>query len=271
MTTASFCHRCGVPLEEDGAHGPTAVDVPRVAPGEQPEASTSPPTAPETPRRRATQRHAGGAAVARPGRVDDEAETNDLTAGCAGPADPHAVAAVTIPPAIFEEAWEPWVGVHPLPEQVSIRGRRWVLVDSLEPADRASSDLHSFEIHGADLVVREEGEGRYPTGVAVYSTGLRQKGGTASFVIRNLEPRAPVVLVRQVLTLGPERTSVRIDGEKVGSIEADDVDRDCVWRNRIFALGSQSVTGGELRVEFTDDGSEPGLTWFSVWCYQSPR
>jgi len=282
MGAASFCHRCGVPLEdaEQPVADSTALDLPGVtSDADPPTTPRRPPTAPEVPRRRAVAKKAGRRAVAKkagrraaePARVDDEAETNDLTAGHPGSPDPHAVEAVTIPPAIFEEGWEPWAVVNPLPDHLSIRGRRWLLVDRVDPADRASAELHDFEILGADMVTREEGEGLYPTGSPVYSVGLRQQGGVARFVVHNLRPKSPVAIVRQVLVLGPERTSVRIDGEKVGSIEADEHDREYVWRNRIFAVGAHSVTRGDLNVEFCDEGSEPGLTWFTVWCYQSHR
>jgi len=182
------------------------------------------------------------------------------------PADPIAM---SIPSALFEEGWEPWTQVHPLPKVIQVRGRAWTLQDTVEPSDSASADAHDFEISGSELVVKEEGEGQYPSGNPIFATGLRQRGGTAAFTVRNLQPGSPIMLARQVLALGPERTTVTIDGTKVGSIEADEVDRDRVWRNRMFAIASDQVRGSQARLEFSDDGSEPGLTWFTVWVFQS--
>ncbi len=196
-------------------------------------------------------------------------EEDEPTALARPPAPPADPLGVTIPPALFEEGWAPWTDVHPLPQVIQVRGRAWTQQDMLEPADKASAEAHDFQIKRSNLVVKEEGEGQYPSGDPIFSTGLRQQGGVASFTLRNLTPGCPVMLVRQVLALGPERTSVKIDGDKVGSIEADDVDHDRVWRNRMFAIGATQVRGEEVRLEFSDDGSEPGLTWFTVWCYQS--
>ena len=174
------------------------------------------------------------------------------------------------PPWARGSGWEAWSAAGPMPERIRVDGAEWVRVDEIDVRNRESEDKHGFRVQGTGRLFRERETFRYPGGNAVEGRGYRHQGGSTVFRIGNLVPDAQLVIIRQMLALGHEQGEVRVSGNSVGSFREGEVDSRAPWRNRAFVVPPSALQtdSGEVSVEVSDDGSERGLTWFHVWCYQ---
>ncbi len=89
------------------------------------------------------------------------------------------------------DTWDALTGFSGLlPPELTIKGQRWVQVDSIDVGNPASEGEHDFFIGDSEEVQRIEQEGIYGDGVDVKDRGRIHVGGYAEFTINNLTPGA---------------------------------------------------------------------------------
>lgn len=166
--------------------------------------------------------------------------------------------------------WEALTGYSGLlPEELRIKGQRWVLVDSIDVGDMASENEHDFFIGDAEEVLRVEREGIYADGVDVKDRGRLHVGGYAEFTINNLTPGRMLAVYRRChYPFQTYRVALEIGGAQVGSVQCVSENKEVPWRNVGLWVNAEHVVAPQLTVRHALVGTGVEVDAFRFWFYQ---
>lgn len=161
-------------------------------------------------------------------------------------------------------------GTEP-PQRISLEGRPFMRVDSLEVTNTASIEAHFFRPDvGANDVVQGITPGVYPDGTRLSDGGLSYRRGSIYFQINNVKPGRDLLMLRRVeLRQLRAEEEVRIDDQPVGMWKIEGDDREHGWRNLLYMVDGEYLVGPRPRVRLRlTDGSSPS-NLYRFWFYQA--
>ena len=242
IAPAGLCPVCGEAL--GGAPKPRpgpvvtfdSVQIPTITPGEAP---PKPPPVPEDQKATVSLKSVPTPTpVAAPLKETMAMAAVQITKS--GSQIPLAIA--NPPPGSRGTGWAAWETAGILPARIRVGGHVWRPIDEIEM--------------------------REPGGEAISARGYRHEEGTCYFTLRNLGCDKPLAVVRQMRAFGEQRASGRAGGRNLGELHEAEVDMASPWRNRTFVVPETVVRHEQISLDFTDEGSQGGLSWFRVWAFQ---
>lgn len=157
------------------------------------------------------------------------------------------------------------------PQRISLDGRPFVRIDSLEVTNTASIEAHFFRPDvGANDVVQGTTPGVYPDGTRLSDGGLSYRRGSIYFRINNVKPGRDLLMLRRVeLRQLRAEEEVRIDDQPIGLWKIEGDDREHGWRNLLYAVDGEYLVGPRPRVRLRlMEGSSPS-NLYRFWFYQA--
>lgn len=161
-------------------------------------------------------------------------------------------------------------GAEP-PQRISLDGRPFMRIDSLEVTHAASIEAHFFRPDvGANDVVQGTTPGVYPDGTRLSDGGLSYRRGSIYFQINNVKPGRDLLMLRRVeLRQLRAEEEVRIDDQPIGLWKIEGDDREHGWRNMLYAVDGEYLVGPRPRVRLRlMEGSSPS-NLYRFWFYQA--
>lgn len=161
-------------------------------------------------------------------------------------------------------------GVEP-PIRISLEGRPFVRIDTLEVTHAASIEAHFFRPDvGANDVVQGTTPGVYPDGTRLSDGGLSYRRGSIYFQINQVTPGRDLLMLRRVeLRQLKAEEEVRIDDQPVGLWKIEGDDREHAWRNLLYMVDGEYLVGPRPRVRLRlTEGSSPS-NLYRFWFYQA--
>jgi len=155
------------------------------------------------------------------------------------------------------------------PEDITVDGVVYHLVDTLEVMKPDSEKAHNFQIGGAKDEWKSRQEFKYPDGQQVSDTGRAHVDGYAQFTINNVKAGKDVLVVRRIdYVLGGLKTEMQVDGKAVGTWEISGNDKKFRWRNMPWLLPGTAITGETVTVKQVAQSADRDVNMFRFWFYQ---
>ena len=156
------------------------------------------------------------------------------------------------------------------PQDITVDGVVYHLVDSLDVVNAESEKAHGFQVGGAKDEWRSRQEFTYPDGVKVGDTGRAHVDGFAQFTINGLKANKDVLVIRRIdYVLGGLKTEMQVDGKPVGTWEISGNDKKFRWRNMPWTLPGSSVAGDKVTVKQVALSADRDVNMFRYWFYQA--
>jgi hypothetical protein len=156
------------------------------------------------------------------------------------------------------------------PQDITVDGVVYHLVDSLDVVNAESEKAHGFQIGGAKDEWRSRQEFMFPDGVKVGDTGRAHVDGFAQFTINGLKPSKDVLVIRRIdYVLGGLKTEMQVDGKPVGTWEIAGNDKKFRWRNMPWMLPGSAVAGDKVTVKQVALSADRDVNMFRYWFYQA--
>lgn len=169
-----------------------------------------------------------------------------------------------------EAVWEKIrVRSEEFPKHLSIEGRDFNLVDTLDIYDEASEKKHHFAIMDEKDRYRSRQRLKYPDGTVVEDVGVHFEGGHCQFEIFNIEPNRDVIVIMRIdYVRGDYECEVHVNGRKAQNLVVPGNDMKFRWRNWPYVIPADLATEPILRVDLTPIKQDRDVNLFTVWVYQ---
>ena len=156
------------------------------------------------------------------------------------------------------------------PEDITVDGVVYHLVDTLDVVKPESEKAHNFQIGGAKDEWRSRQEFMYPDGVKVQDAGRAHVDGFAQYTIGKVKPGKDILVVRRMDYVQSDiKTEMQVDGKAVGTWEISGGDRKFRWRNMPWILPGSVVTGESVTVKQVAKSADRDINMFHFWFYQA--
>ncbi|MCL2326483.1 MAG: hypothetical protein FWC40_08335 [Proteobacteria bacterium] len=157
-----------------------------------------------------------------------------------------------------------------MPENVTIDGQEWSLIDSIDILNKESEQAHMFQIVDARDSWRTRQRIRYPDGATVEDVGIAHEGGYTTFEIRNVTPNRPIMLLRRMdYVRGDFEIEYYANDLRVGISQCPGSDKRFRWRNWPFYIPAEFVTSEALKITQKAITAERDINMFRFWFYQA--
>jgi hypothetical protein len=156
------------------------------------------------------------------------------------------------------------------PEDITVDGVVYHLVDTLDVVKAESEKAHGFQIGGAKDEWRSRQEFMYPDGVKLQDAGRAHVDGFAQYTVNNVKAGKDLLIVRRIdYVLGGLKTEMQVDGKAVGTWEIAGNDKKFRWRNMPWILPGTAVAGDKVTIKQVAQSADRDVNMFSYWFYQA--
>ncbi len=161
------------------------------------------------------------------------------------------------------------MGAQDLPNELTIAGQKWVLVDTIDVMDKGSEEAHQLTIHDAKDAYRSRQKLKYPDGTLVEDVGRAHVGGYSTYTAKNLTPGKELAIIRRMdYVYGDYELEFQIDGKPAGVCSCAGTDRVHRWRNWPYVVPGELVGRQSVQVKQMATTAERDINMFHYWFYQ---
>jgi hypothetical protein len=161
------------------------------------------------------------------------------------------------------------MGVADLPQEVTVAGRVWKLVDSIDVQDKGSEEAHALAIHDAKDAYRSRHKLTYPDGTTVEDSGRAHVGGYTSYQAKNLTPGRELAIIRRMdYVYGDYELEFSVDGKPAGVCVCAGTDRVHRWRNWPYVISGDVITKATVTVKQAPTAAARDINMYRYWFYQ---
>jgi hypothetical protein len=174
-------------------------------------------------------------------------------------------------PAATASDWElvKVMGALELPAEITVAGRAWKLVDSIDVQDKASEEAHALAIHDAKDAYRSRHKLQYPDGTTVEDAGRAHVGGYTSYTVKNLTPGRELAIVRRMdYVYGDYELEFFVDGKAAGVCVCAGTDRVHRWRNWPYVIAGELITKASVTIKQAPTAAARDINMYHYWFYQ---
>ena len=156
-----------------------------------------------------------------------------------------------------------------LPNELTVDGRTWVLVDKIDVMEKDSEEAHGLTINDARDAYRSRQKLKYPDGTQIEDVGRAHVGGYAQYTVKGLTAGKELAVIRRMdYVYGDYEVEFTVDGKNAGVCSCAGTDRVNRWRNWPYVISSELITKDKVTIKQNAGTAGRDINMFRYWFYQ---
>ncbi|MFC1705417.1 hypothetical protein ACFL59_01175 [Planctomycetota bacterium] len=157
-----------------------------------------------------------------------------------------------------------------LPDKIFMEGRNYNKTDEIKLVDRKDEKAHSFKMADYKDKWSTNQTYKYPDGTKTQSKGQAHVGGYSQWEFAKLQPGRELIIAKRIdYAYSGLVTGIHADGKMVGEWKIEGQDRKFRWRNWLFRIPGEYITGDKVTIKQESIDAEREVNMFWLWCYQA--